>query len=71
MAGSTTKTVQGTYWMNGFPTNGQAKELPIATWERLWRDAPRTYPALCQTRPATPFPGNKTSDMPPPVLWDL
>ena len=32
MAGNTTKTVQGTYWMNGFPTNGQAKELPIATW---------------------------------------
>ena len=28
MAGNTTKTVQGTYWMNGFPTNGQAKELP-------------------------------------------
>ena len=29
MAGSTTKTVQGTYWMIGFPTNGQAKELPM------------------------------------------
>ena len=42
MAGSTTKTVQGTYWMNGFPTNGQAKELPTATWDRLWRDVPRT-----------------------------
>ena len=42
MAGSTTKTVQGAYWMNGFPTNGQAKELPTATWDRLWRDVPRT-----------------------------
>ena len=25
----------------GFPTNGQAKELPTATWDRLWRDVPR------------------------------
>jgi len=42
MAGNTTKTVQGAYWRNGFPTNGQAKELPTATWDRLWRDVPRT-----------------------------
>ena len=27
MAGSTAKTVHGAYWMIGFPTNGQAKEL--------------------------------------------
>ena len=42
MQGSTTKIVQGAYWMIGFPTNGQAKELPIATWKRLWKDVPRT-----------------------------
>ena len=42
MAGSTTKTVQGFVLGIGFPTNGQAKELPIATWVRLWKDDPRT-----------------------------
>ena len=31
MAGYTTKTVQGFVLGIGFPTNGQAKELPIAT----------------------------------------
>ena len=29
MAGYTTKTVQGVYSFFGFPTNGQAKELPM------------------------------------------
>ena len=29
MAGYTTKTVQGSYCFFGFPTNGQAKELPM------------------------------------------
>ena len=28
IAGNTTKTVQGAYCFFGFPTNGQAKELP-------------------------------------------
>ena len=28
MEGYTTKTAKGSYWMIGFPTNGQAKELP-------------------------------------------
>ena len=41
MAGSTTKTVQSSYWKNGFPTNGQAKELPMPRRKRLWLDAPR------------------------------
>ena len=31
IAGYTTKTVQVSYCFFGFPTNGQAKELPIAT----------------------------------------
>ena len=31
MAGYTTKTIQAVYCFFGFPTNGQAKELPIAT----------------------------------------
>ena len=32
ITGNTTKTVQGAYCFFGFPTNGQAKELPTATW---------------------------------------
>ena len=42
MAGYTTKTVHGSFVSLDFPTNGQAKELPTATWDRLWRDVPRT-----------------------------
>ena len=38
MAGSTTKTVQGAYCFFGFPTNGQAKELPYTEMKRLWKD---------------------------------
>ena len=42
VAGYTIAIVKGSYCLIGFPTNGQAKELPIATWVRLWRDVPRT-----------------------------
>ena len=58
--------------MNGFPTNGQAKELPTATWDRLWRDVPRTNvtvrslptqgrvtPNWVTTDTSTPFPDRK------------
>ena len=57
MAGSTTKTVQGFVFGIGFSTNGQAKELPIATWKRLWNDVPRTKPDLCQHKAGLPLTG--------------
>ena len=57
IAGNTTKTVQGSYCFYGFPTNGQAKELPIATWKRLWNDVPRTKPDLCQLKAGLPLTG--------------
>ena len=50
MAGSTTKTVQGFVLRIGFPTNGQAKELPIATWKRLWKDVPENLTGSLPTQ---------------------
>ena len=72
MAGNTTKTVQSSYLEDGFPTNGQAKELPIPRKKRLWRDVPRTNCSL-PNKAGNPFSQGikETSDMPPPVLWDL
>ena len=70
MAGSTTKTVQVPYWRNGFPTNGQAKELPSAAWDRLWRDVPRDKLLSAKQGRVTPVTGNSRICH-HPVLWDL
>ena len=50
IAGYTTKTVQGTYWMNGFPTNGQAKELPFPRWVRPWNRRPENLTGSLPTQ---------------------
>ena len=61
MAGYTTKPYRERIVSLDFPTNGQAKELPIATWVRLWRDAPRTIPQFsANTWPVYPLPGSIT-----------
>ena len=57
MAGSTTKTVQGFVLGIGFPTNGQAKELPIATKNASGKTSPRTKPELCQHKAGLPLTG--------------
>ena len=44
-----------------FPTNGQAKELPIATWKRLWKDAPRTKPFSAKQSREPLFPRDITN----------
>ena len=59
MAGNTTNTVQGSYLEDGFPTNGQAKELPIPRKKRLWRDAPRTTPFSAKQGQQPLFPRDK------------
>ena len=50
IAGYTTKTVQVSYCFFGFPTNGQAKELPIATWKCLWMDIPENLTGSLPTQ---------------------
>ena len=50
MAGSTTKTVQVTYCFFGFPTNGQAKELPFPRWVRPWNRRPENLTGSLPTQ---------------------
>ena len=50
MAGSTTKTEQGSYCFFGFPTNGQAKELPMPRWVRPWNRRPENLTGSLPTQ---------------------
>ena len=54
IAGNTTKTVHVAYCFFGFPTNGQAKELPSAAWDRLWLNVPGDKLLSANTRPGYP-----------------
>ena len=59
MAGSTTNTVQVAYCFFGFPTNGQAKELPIHDGYVPGIDDPRNNLTLrldlCQHKAGLPL----------------
>ena len=59
IAGNTTKTVQSSYLEDGFPTNGQAKELPLHDGYVPGIDDPRNNLTLrldlCQHKAGLPL----------------
>ena len=69
--GYTTKTVQGSYCFFGFPTNGQAKELPMPHGYASGGTSRELNQLFANTRPGYLLLGNYYMNMPPPVLWDL